>query len=102
MQLAHWSPPLFRAPRSNRIGDSIALTPNENVCPGLGEGEFAAGAATNAGMRMPIDDWVLREACRRNEAWQDASLPPTAASDNASARQFEGEEPNQSRRPRAE
>jgi len=54
------------------------------------------------GMRMPIDDWVLREACRRNEAWQDAGLPPMAASSNASARQFEGEEPDQSRRLRAE
>ena len=44
--------------------------------------------AEETGLIVPIGDWVLREACRQNKAWQDAGLPPMAVSVNVSARQF--------------
>ena len=44
--------------------------------------------AEDTGLIVPIGDWVLREACRQNKAWQDAGLPPMVVSVNVSARQF--------------
>jgi diguanylate cyclase (GGDEF)-like protein/PAS domain S-box-containing protein len=44
--------------------------------------------AEETGMIVPIGEWVLREACRQNKAWQDAGLPPIVVSVNVSARQF--------------
>ena len=46
------------------------------------------GIAEDSGLIMPIGDWVLREACRQNKAWQDAGLTPIVVSVNVSARQF--------------
>ena len=44
--------------------------------------------AEETGRIVPIGDWVLREACRQNKAWQDAGLPLMVVSVNVSARQF--------------
>jgi diguanylate cyclase (GGDEF)-like protein/PAS domain S-box-containing protein len=44
--------------------------------------------AEETGLIVPIGDWVLREACRQNKAWQDAGLRPLVVSVNVSARQF--------------
>ncbi|HEY1940780.1 MAG TPA: EAL domain-containing protein [Roseiarcus sp.] len=44
--------------------------------------------AEETGLIGPIGDWVLREACRQNKAWQDAGLPRVAVCVNVSARQF--------------
>jgi diguanylate cyclase (GGDEF)-like protein/PAS domain S-box-containing protein len=44
--------------------------------------------AETTGLIVPIGDWVLREACRQNKAWQDAGLPPMVVGVNVSARQF--------------
>jgi diguanylate cyclase (GGDEF)-like protein/PAS domain S-box-containing protein len=44
--------------------------------------------AEATGLIVPIGDWVLREACRQNKAWQDACLPPIVVGVNVSARQF--------------
>jgi diguanylate cyclase (GGDEF)-like protein len=44
--------------------------------------------AEEAGLIVPIGDWVLHEACRQNKAWQDAGLPPMSICVNVSARQF--------------
>ncbi|MDE1179582.1 EAL domain-containing protein [Paraburkholderia sp.] len=45
--------------------------------------------AEESGLIGPLSDWVLREACRQNKAWQDAGLPPARVSVNLSARQFQ-------------
>ena len=44
--------------------------------------------AEETGLIVPIGDWVLREACRQNKAWQNAGLPSVVVSVNVSARQF--------------
>ena len=44
--------------------------------------------AEETGLIVPLSEWVLREACRQNKAWQDAGLPPVTVAVNISARQF--------------
>jgi diguanylate cyclase (GGDEF)-like protein len=44
--------------------------------------------AEETGLIVPIGDWVLREACRQNKAWQEAGLPRMTVCVNVSARQF--------------
>ncbi len=44
--------------------------------------------AEESGLIVQLGDWVLREACRQNKAWQDAGMPPITICVNVSARQF--------------
>ncbi|WP_308638647.1 sensor domain-containing protein [Paenibacillus silvisoli] len=50
-------------------------------------GQFIELAEEN-GLIVQIGDWVLREACRQNKAWQDAGLRKIPVSVNLSIRQF--------------
>ena len=53
-------------------------------------GEFIP-AAESSGLIVEIGEWVLRESCRQNKAWQNAGLPPVRVSVNVSARQFQSD-----------
>ena len=44
--------------------------------------------AEETGLIGPIGEWVVRQACRQNQAWQDAGMPPIRVSVNVSPRQF--------------
>lgn len=44
--------------------------------------------AENSGIILDIDEWVLREACRQNKAWQDQGINHFPVSINISARHF--------------
>ena len=44
--------------------------------------------AEESGLIVQLGDWVLREACRQNKAWQDAGMLPITICVNVSARQF--------------
>jgi diguanylate cyclase (GGDEF)-like protein/PAS domain S-box-containing protein len=44
--------------------------------------------AEESGLIITIGEWVLRTACARNKAWQDAGLAPMIMAVNLSARQF--------------
>ncbi|MGF6570493.1 PAS domain S-box-containing protein/diguanylate cyclase (GGDEF) domain-containing protein [Paraburkholderia fungorum] len=45
--------------------------------------------AEESGLIGPLTEWVLREACRQNKAWQDEGLPSARVSVNLSARVFQ-------------
>jgi diguanylate cyclase (GGDEF)-like protein len=44
--------------------------------------------AEETGFIIPIGEWVLRNACRQNKAWQDAGLPLVRVAVNLSGKQF--------------
>jgi diguanylate cyclase (GGDEF)-like protein/PAS domain S-box-containing protein len=48
--------------------------------------------AEESGMIVAIGEWVLRAACMKNRAWQEAGLPPVPVSVNLSALQFRQKE----------
>src|SRR5262249_35207979 len=52
-----------------------------------GPGEFLARAEDN-GLILPINEWVLREACREAKTWRRNGLPPLRISVNLSPVQF--------------
>jgi len=45
--------------------------------------------AEDSGLIIALGDWVLRDACSQNMAWQDKGLAPMRLSVNFSARQFQ-------------
>ncbi|HZG58481.1 putative bifunctional diguanylate cyclase/phosphodiesterase [Paenibacillus sp.] len=44
--------------------------------------------AEETGLIVPLSEWVFREACQQNRAWQREGLPPIPVSVNLSVRQF--------------
>jgi len=44
--------------------------------------------AEETGLIVPLGEWVLREACRQNKAWQDAGFPPIRVAVNITSRQL--------------
>lgn len=44
--------------------------------------------AEASGLIIPIGEWVLKEACTQNKAWQTAGLPPITMAVNLSPKQF--------------
>ncbi len=53
-------------------------------------GEFIP-VAEETGLIVALDEWVMREACRQNRAWQQAGLPQVPVSVNVSLARFDPE-----------
>ncbi|MGD8497257.1 MAG: EAL domain-containing protein [Chromatiales bacterium] len=79
----HYQPVVDLA--SGRVVGAEALLrwhePDEGMIP---PGRFM-GFAEDSGLIVPIGEWVLHEACRQNQAWQCAGLPPISIAVNISA-----------------
>jgi diguanylate cyclase (GGDEF)-like protein/PAS domain S-box-containing protein len=73
---------------SGRIVGAEALIRWE--CPGKGlvAPDNFISIAEETGLIIPIGNWILREACRQNKAWQNAGLPTISVSVNLSPIQF--------------
>lgn len=50
-------------------------------------GEFIV-VAEDTGLIIPLGEWILRNACMANKAWQDKGLKPSTVAVNLSLRQF--------------
>ena len=74
--------------RSGRVVGAEALLrwrrPDRGI---VAPGEFLARAEEN-GLIVPINEWVLREACREAKTWQHPGAPPLRVSVNLSPIQF--------------
>ncbi len=82
----HYQPQLDL--RTNRIIGVEALCRWKHPEMGMiSPGKFIP-LAEETGLIMPIGEWVIREACRQNLAWQKAGLEPIVVAVNISARQF--------------
>lgn len=53
----------------------------------IAPGDFLQQIEDSA-LNVPVNQWVLREACRQNQAWRDAGLAAPPVSVNLSAAQF--------------
>ncbi|MFM0203014.1 EAL domain-containing protein [Paraburkholderia fungorum] len=74
---------------SGRIVGTEALVRWHDPEVGLVLPSLFIPVAEESGLIGPLSEWVLREACRQNKAWQDEGLPPARVSVNLSARVFQ-------------
>src|SRR5688572_16865241 len=51
--------------------------------------------AEDTGLIVPIGEWVLRQACRQNQEWQDHGFAPIQMAVNISGRQFHDQDLSQ-------
>jgi diguanylate cyclase (GGDEF)-like protein len=69
------------------VGAEALLRWDRPGCGIVSPGEFLARAEDN-GLILPINEWVLREACREARSWRRSGLPPLRISVNLSPVQF--------------
>lgn len=74
--------------RSGRIIGVEALLRWNNPEIGMVPPEYFIPIAEEAGLIIPIGEWVLREACRQNSEWRMLGLPKITVAVNLSAVQF--------------
>ena len=88
--LLHYQPQLSL--RTGRIVGAEALVRWRHPTRGLVPPAAFIPLAEDTGLIMPLCEWVLRQACAQNQAWQDAGLARIRVAVNLSARQFEGQD----------
>lgn len=73
---------------SNKVRGIEALIRWEHPTLGLVSPAQFIPIAEETGLIVPMGEWVLREACRQNKAWQELGHQPLTVSVNLSIRQF--------------
>lgn len=73
---------------SGAVAGGEALIRWQDPENGLIEPAQFLSVAEESGLIVPIGHWVLREACRQVQAWQDAGLQPVPVAVNISALEF--------------
>ncbi|SIS42498.1 sensor domain-containing protein [Salimicrobium flavidum] len=79
--------PQFETNEENISGVEVLIRWDNKELGIVSPGEFIP-IAEETGLIVPIGEWVIREACRRNKAWLDAGYPAMSVSVNLSMRQF--------------
>ncbi|NEP18558.1 MAG: EAL domain-containing protein [Leptolyngbya sp. SIO4C1] len=83
---------LYYQPRVNLFSGEIrgveALIRWQHPKMGLVSPKIFITLAEENGLILPIGEWVLRQACLQNKAWQTAGLPPITVAVNLSPKQF--------------
>lgn len=84
--LLHYQPQVDM--QSGKIVGSEALIRWINPERGLVSPAEFIPLAEELGIIIPLTEWVIKEACEQNKAWQLAGLPPLPVSVNISGQQF--------------
>ena len=84
--LLHYQPQ-FELGNGRLIGAEALIRWNRPEHGSVSPAQFIP-VAESSGLIVPIGEWVLREACRQNRAWQDAGYSPIKVAVNLSALQF--------------
>jgi EAL domain-containing protein (putative c-di-GMP-specific phosphodiesterase class I) len=74
--------------RTSRVFAAEALLRWNHPTMGRVSPAYFIPLAEEVGLIGQIGDWVLQTACRQNQAWREAGLPPITMCVNVSARQF--------------
>jgi len=83
----HYQPQVDAA--TGRIAGAEALLRWHNPSfGGIAPSEFIR-VAERTGKIVPIGAWVIREACRQSQAWQDSGCPPIRIAVNVSGQQLD-------------
>ncbi|MCC2972179.1 EAL domain-containing protein [Massilia sp. IC2-476] len=82
----HYQPQISRIDGSV-VGMEALLRWRSEEMGSVSPGDFIP-LAEDTGLIHPIGEWVIRQACFQNKAWQNAGLPPVKMAVNVSANQF--------------
>ena len=82
----HYQPQVSH-PDGTLVGMEALLRWNSGEIGNVSPADFIP-LAEDTGLIHPIGEWVIRQACFQNKAWQDAGLAPVRVAVNVSAHQF--------------
>ncbi len=80
--------PQVRIDNGEIVGMEALLRWHDNEAGNIPPSVFIP-VAEESGLIGPLSEWVLREACRQNKAWQESGLPALRVSVNLSAKVFQ-------------
>lgn len=79
--------PQVRLKTGEIVGSEVLLRWNHPTRGMISPGEFIP-LAEETGLIVPISEWVIRQACLQNRAWQEEGLPAVPVAVNLSVRHF--------------
>ena len=86
-ELTLWYQPQFDT-KENTLNAVEALIRWNHPTRGLLLPDEFISVAETTGLIVPMGEWVIREACKQNKAWQISSLPPIRVAINITSHQL--------------